>query len=105
MAVNDELGELESHLGQLPDLLANQGLAMVITFHSLEDRAVKHFFRDHGAKRRHVSKYEKIASPVSGEAPLFMQVANATAGEAEVAKNPRARSARLRAARRLPRLA
>jgi len=105
MAVNDELGELGSHLEQLPELLADHGLAMVITFHSLEDRTVKHFFRDHGAKRRHVSKYDKSASPITSDGAIFMQVANETASAAELAKNPRARSARLRAARRLPRSA
>lgn len=105
MAVNDELGELGSHLEQLPELLADHGLAMVITFHSLEDRAVKHFFRDHGAKRRHVSKYDKSASPITSDGAIFMQVASETASAAELAKNPRARSARLRAARRLPRSA
>ncbi len=112
MAVNDELGELDRHLNQLPEILADDGLGMVITFHSLEDRAVKHFFRDRGAKRRHVSKYKsadaggglaKIASPITSETAAFMEVANETASDAELAANPRARSARLRAVRRLPR--
>lgn len=107
MAVNDELGELDKHLAQLPDLLADGGMGMVITFHSLEDRAVKHFFREHGTKRRHVSKYKaaatSAASPITSAAGVFMEVANETASNAEVASNPRARSARLRAVRRSPR--
>ncbi len=106
MAVNDELGELGKHLSQLPEMLADGGLGMVITFHSLEDRAVKHFFRDHGAKRRHVSKYKaSAASPITSESAPFMETANETAKDAELANNPRARSARLRAVRRLPRSA
>ncbi len=107
MAVNDELGELDKYLAQLPDLLADGGMGMVITFHSLEDRAVKHFFREHGTKRRHVSKYKaaatSAASPITSAAGVFMEVANETASNAEVASNPRARSARLRAVRRSPR--
>ena len=105
MAVNDELGELDKHLRQLPELLADGGLGMVITFHSLEDRAVKHFFRDHGAKRRHVSKYKQTAWQNTSGSAVFMEVANATATDAELAGNPRARSARLRAVRRMPRTA
>ncbi|HSI03301.1 MAG TPA: 16S rRNA (cytosine(1402)-N(4))-methyltransferase RsmH [Myxococcota bacterium] len=105
MAVNDELGELQRHLEQLPELLADGGVGMVITFHSLEDRAVKHFFREHTAKRRHVSKYKAIASPNTSETAPFMEVANETAKDAELADNPRARSARLRAVRRIARSA
>lgn len=104
IAVNDELGELRSHLGQLADILNDDGIGMVITFHSLEDRAVKHYFRDHGAKRRAVSKYAKADNvPVDSDA-LFVPLENATATDVELAKNPRARSARLRAVKRLPRL-
>jgi 16S rRNA (cytosine1402-N4)-methyltransferase len=105
MAVNDELGEVTRHLQALPEMLTNDGIAMVITFHSVEDRVVKHFFRDHGAKRRAVSKYAKAESrqAVDPDA-VFSPLENATATEEEIKNNPRARSARLRAVKRLPRL-
>jgi 16S rRNA (cytosine1402-N4)-methyltransferase len=103
MAVNDEVGEARRHLEALPDLLNDDGVGMVITFHSVEDRLVKHFFRDHGAKRRAVSKYAKTAAAIDAGA-VFASLENATATDREIENNPRARSARLRAVRRLPRL-
>ena len=45
IAVNDELGEIEKFLEALPDMLKSGGRAVIITFHSLEDRLVKHAFR------------------------------------------------------------
>jgi 16S rRNA (cytosine1402-N4)-methyltransferase len=84
IAVNDELGELEALLAALPDLLNDGGVAAVISFHSLEDRAVKHALR--GAE----------ALEVLTRKPL-------EASEDEARANPRARSAKLRVARRRPR--
>jgi 16S rRNA (cytosine1402-N4)-methyltransferase len=84
IAVNRELDELESLLAALPEALADGGVAAVISFHSLEDRAVKHTLR------------EEPRLEVLTKRPL-------EASEAEVASNPRARSAKLRAARRRPR--
>lgn len=84
IAVNDELGELDRLLALLPRVLADGGVAAIISFHSLEDRKVKHAFRGDAALEPLVKK------PVE-------------AGEAECAENPRARSAKLRAARRVPR--
>lgn len=86
IAVNRELEQLEALLAALPDLLEDGGVAAVISFHSLEDRLVKHAFR--GAAR---------LSPLT-KRPL-------EASEEERAVNPRARSAKLRAARRVPRAA
>lgn len=83
IAVNDELGVLESMLRQLPGMVRPGGIAAIISFHSLEDRLVKRAFADQMVWERVTRK------PVE-------------AGEVECAENPRARSARLRLARRLP---
>jgi 16S rRNA (cytosine1402-N4)-methyltransferase len=81
IAVNDELGALDRLLAALPGCVRPGGRAAVISFHSLEDRAVKQAFRNKDL-------WEVITrKPVQ-------------AGEAETANNPRARSAKLRAARR-----
>lgn len=84
IAVNDELGELDKLLDALPRVLADGGVAVVISFHSLEDRRVKHAFRD-------------------GQALAALLKKPLEASEAERMENPRARSAKLRAARRVPR--
>ena len=82
IAVNDELGSLEKVLPQALDALREGGRIVVISFHSLEDRRVKNFFRE-AAKE---GKLEIITKkPV-------------TASWEEVKENPRARSAKLRAA-------
>jgi 16S rRNA (cytosine1402-N4)-methyltransferase len=81
IAVNDELGALDRLLAALPGCVKPGGRAAVISFHSLEDRRVKQAFRD----RQHWEVLTR--KPVQ-------------AGDAEVAQNPRARSAKLRAARR-----
>jgi 16S rRNA (cytosine1402-N4)-methyltransferase len=81
IAVNDELGELEHLLRVLPACVRPGGRAAIISFHSLEDRLVKQAFRER-------STWEALTrKPVQ-------------AGEDEVRDNPRARSAKLRAARR-----
>ena len=81
IAVNDELGELDRLLAALPALLAPNGVAAIISFHSLEDRKVKQAFAD-----------------ATTWSPLSKKPIEAT-GE-EIVKNPRARSAKLRTARR-----
>ncbi|MFO0881438.1 MAG: 16S rRNA (cytosine(1402)-N(4))-methyltransferase RsmH [Gemmataceae bacterium] len=80
IAVNDELGVLEQLLGDLPQVLKPGGRAVLISFHSLEDRRVKQTFRN-----REVWE-ELTRKPVC-------------AGEGEATINPRSRSAKLRAAR------
>ena len=82
IAVNDELGELERLLAVLPRCLRPGGRAAVISFHSLEDRRVKHAFRERDLWEALTKK------PVQ-------------AGDDEVRDNPRARSAKMRAARRV----
>jgi 16S rRNA (cytosine1402-N4)-methyltransferase len=81
IAVNDELGALERFLTALPDCVRPGGRVAVISFHSLEDRLVKHAFRD-------PERWELVTRK-----PLVP-------GEDECARNPRARSAKLRVAKR-----
>jgi 16S rRNA (cytosine1402-N4)-methyltransferase len=82
IAVNEELHSLELALQRLPDCLTPGGHLAVISFHSLEDRLVKHVFRQ-DSRLRNLTK--KPIRP----------------GESEIASNPRSRSARLRVAQRL----
>ena len=98
IAVNDELGQLDRMLAAIPDRLAVGGVAVAITFHSLEDRAVKHAFRA-------LTQPPPLPRglPVRGDVgatPFETVVRSATASKHEAASNPRARSARLRAIRR-----
>ncbi|MCX8039022.1 MAG: 16S rRNA (cytosine(1402)-N(4))-methyltransferase RsmH [Planctomycetota bacterium] len=86
IAVNDELGELERLLGALPALLAAGGCAVIIAFHSLEDRLVKRAFREQLAR----GLWREIARTPLRPTP------------AEIAANSRAHSAKLRWARRAP---
>lgn len=103
IAVNDELGALDDLLDAVPGVLAPGGRALLITFHSLEDRRVKQAFAALCGKgagptvRRGLPLPE--APPVAFEA-LSRKVV--VADEAEIARNPRARSARLRGVRHLP---
>ena len=101
MAVNDELGELEAFLRAIPDYLAPGGRVAVISFHSLEDRLVKRAFR-HEATDCLCPREQVVC--VCGHRARFRLLTKkpVMAGEAEVATNSRARSAKLRAALRLP---
>ncbi len=96
MFVNDELGELARGLAAAERLLKAGGRLVVVTFHSLEDRVVKHFFRDRSGSGGGGSRYRPEKH--SGPPPSFDWPSRKAieAGEAEVAGNPRARSARLR---------
>ena len=98
--VNDELGELRRVLGSVCDLLASGGRLAVISFHSLEDRIVKRFIRDEAQGPRLPKGLPVFATQVQGRLrPLGKSIRPAAA---EVAANPRARSATLRVAERLP---
>lgn len=84
IAVNDEMGELQKLIQSIPHILAPGGVAVFISFHSLEDRVIKHSFL----------KLSRIGFSILTKKPLI-------AGDEEMAKNRRARSAKLRAIMRV----
>lgn len=93
--INRELDEITTALSKVVDLLAIGGRLVVISFHSLEDRIVKQFIRDESSVAR-----DFFGQPV-GTARLARVGSAVRASEAEVARNPRARSAIMRIAERV----
>jgi 16S rRNA (cytosine1402-N4)-methyltransferase len=97
--VNGELDELDAGLVAAEALLRAEGRLAVVSFHSLEDRVVKQFLREASGATASTSRHLPQAGP--SEAPTFAQVSKAIRpSEAEVAANPRSRSATLRSATR-----
>ncbi|MEX0449427.1 16S rRNA (cytosine(1402)-N(4))-methyltransferase RsmH [Spiribacter sp. 221] len=98
--LNDELGSLERFLEDVCDLLGPHGRLVVISFHSLEDRRVKRFIN----RRSQVGDLPPGAGAVPPEKrPTLRRVGRAyRASDEEVSANPRARSATMRVAERLP---
>ncbi len=97
--VNAELDELAAGLDAAELLLRPGGKLAVVSFHSLEDRIVKQFLRDASGALGNQSRHMPQSAPEF--APTFAQVSKAARpSEAELARNPRARSATLRAATR-----
>jgi len=95
--VNRELEELELALEAAEALLEEGGRLAIVTFHSLEDRIVKQFLRNRSGGDSGGSRH--MPERAAGPQPTFAKPAKAVkAGEAELARNPRARSATLRAA-------
>ncbi len=99
IAVNDELGQLAEGLAAAERALAPGGLLAVVTFHSLEDRIVKRFIQDRSSTGGGGSRHAPAAA---AHTPRFERVTKkaVTPDAAERAANPRARSAKLRVARR-----
>jgi 16S rRNA (cytosine1402-N4)-methyltransferase len=96
IAVNDELGALENLLMNLPKLVAAGGRVVIISYHSLEDRLVKRFLRSgnrSGEVDRDMLGNRLVPWLVTGKQPVVPTAA-------EIKRNPRARSARLRYATR-----
>lgn len=102
IAVNDELGELRRGLGGAERCLRPGGRLAIVSFHSLEDRAVKRFLATRSGRAEGPSRHQPVADAAAGPAPTFRLVTRKpvtpTADEARA--NPRARSARLRVAER-----
>lgn len=96
--VNEEMAALRELLEQLPAVLAPGGRAVFLTFHSIEDRIVKQFFRDNRFEAPETNPFgtdtfQKTLKPVNKK-PV-------TAADDELKKNPRSRSAKLRAAEKV----
>jgi 16S rRNA (cytosine1402-N4)-methyltransferase len=96
--VNDELGALKELLEQLPQVLKSGGRAAIITFHSIEDRMVKVFFRDNTFDAQEENPFATV------EKPTLLKLVNKkpiVATAQEIKTNPRSRSAKLRVAEKI----
>jgi len=97
IAVNHELGVLEEVLSQAVDMLNPGGRLVVITFHSLEDRIVKHFFKNESTnnlpKNLPVMMDDKVKLKIVTRKPIYPS-------DEEMAANSRSKSAKLRVAER-----
>jgi 16S rRNA (cytosine1402-N4)-methyltransferase len=96
--VNDEMGALKEMLEQTPLVLKKGGRIAVITFHSIEDRIVKIFFRDNSFDAPEENPFattekKTVLKPVNKK-PIV-------ATNEEIRKNPRSRSAKLRVAEKI----
>jgi 16S rRNA (cytosine1402-N4)-methyltransferase len=101
--VNEELAEIETALGQAASLLSPGGRLVVVSFHSLEDRIVKRFMIEAAGRAPAPSRHDPRG--LMGRQAAGFRLVSARAlrpQQAEIAANPRARSARLRALQRLP---
>ncbi len=100
--VNDELRQIEDALRQAADLLQPNGRLVVVAFHSLEDRIVKRFMNEVAGRQGAPSRHDP-AGLMTPEAPDFrlLTMRALRPGSEEANRNPRSRSARLRALERL----
>jgi 16S rRNA (cytosine1402-N4)-methyltransferase len=92
IAVNGEFSELVEALYAAENILPAGGILAVVTFHSLEDRIVKRFFRPDTSVSRHMPARD-VPQPAWADVRKPVHP-----GEAEIARNPRSRSATLRSA-------
>jgi 16S rRNA (cytosine1402-N4)-methyltransferase len=100
MHVNDELGQLERGLAAAVDVLAPGGRLAVISFHSVEDRVVKQFFKR--ASKVDPAFAGQAVVPPEARPPLRLVGRKTRPGASETRRNKRARSALLRVAEKLP---
>ena len=101
IAVNDELGELERGLAAAEHVLKPGARLAVVSFHSLEDRIVKQFLAERGGRVPSASRHAPQTKSVPAATFRPLGKAPTLPSDAEIAANPRARSAKLRAAERL----
>ncbi|KAJ6645055.1 Ribosomal RNA small subunit methyltransferase H, partial [Pseudolycoriella hygida] len=97
--INDELEQLEQFLDNCRSILEQNGKLIIVTFHSLEDRIVKNFFKDNSVKVVAKSKYSVKSEP-EGNSNKWLKILTKkplTPTLKEITENPRARSAKLRA--------
>jgi 16S rRNA (cytosine1402-N4)-methyltransferase len=97
--VNDELGALKEMLEQVPEVLKEGGRVAIITFHSLEDRLVKVFFRD-GSFEEEADEHDLFGNAGNRSLLKIITKKPITPSEKELKDNPRSRSAKLRVAER-----
>jgi len=98
--VNDELGELERGLDAALNILNPQGRLVVVSFHSLEDRIVKQFLAGRSTAAPRASRHMPISAAPKAAFQLLSNRPRTPSVE-ELASNPRARSAKLRAGLKL----
>ena len=101
IAVNRELEILDNFVSDSVELLSEGGVLAIITFHSLEDRAIKQAFQRHSGKCSCPPRIPQCICGAKREVEILTRKP-VTAGEPEIQNNPRARSAKLRACRKLP---
>ena len=99
MEVNDELGNLKSALEQAVQLLRPKGRIAVISYHSLEDRIVKYFFREQC--RDYVNLPGEMTTTKLDPTLIIITKKPIVPGNAELVANPRSRSAKLRIAEKI----
>jgi len=99
--VNDELGELERGLDAALKILGPEGRLVVVSFHSLEDRMVKHFLSERSTSAPRASRHAPLSAPAHKPAFKLLTTRPMIPSAAELASNPRARSAKLRAGLKL----
>ncbi len=101
ISVNDELGELQRGIEAAELLLKPEGRLVIVSFHSLEDRCVKNFFRMHSGNAPQGSRHMPVSENDKQDPTLSILTRKPLKPtEEETSSNPRARSARLRAATR-----
>lgn len=101
--VNDEMQEIEAFFENVDSILAIGGRIVVVTFHSLEDKIVKDYLSNHSAKKVAISKYAHLSPNYkqSETNQYIYEILNKkpiTPSKAEIMRNPRSRSAKLRSA-------
>jgi 16S rRNA (cytosine1402-N4)-methyltransferase len=100
IVVNDELGELDRGLAAAEQLLMPGGRIAVVAFHSLEDRRVKDFLRRRSEAAPRASRHQPLRAVSAAPSFKLLSRRAVKPSAAEIAHNPRARAARLRAAER-----